>query len=58
MSSKLNVSGKDADNDSDTADDSDKDSSEESDNSIRSKLPSRSRKDFEKGKKNIFGHEH
>ena len=36
------------------------DSSEESGNSIRSKLPSRfkpPRKDYEKGKKNRFGHE-
>jgi len=61
MNSKLSVSGKDVDDDSDNVDDSDKDSSEESGNSIRSKLPSRfkrpNRKDFEKGKKNRFGHE-
>ena len=60
MSSKLSVSGKDADDDNDNVDDSDKDSTEESDNNIRSKLPSRfklPRKDFEKGKKNRFGHE-
>ena len=62
MSSKLGVGKKDDDDDddNDNVDDSDKDSTEESDNNIRSKLPSRfklPRKDFEKGKKNRFGHE-